>query len=123
MKKVALKKQTKNKLASLKRKAWNTFSKWIIERDKKCVTCGSLITLQAGHYWHNVLDFDEVNINAQCSGCNHFKSGNLAHYADYLIRKHGIVEFQKLSTRHYQAMRGEKRSEADYLALIDKYKL
>src|SRR3990167_3937552 len=67
----------------LHKKAWNVFSKWIRERDKTCITCGSRSSLQAGHFWHGVLDFDPMNINAQCSGCNHFKSGNLAIYSTY----------------------------------------
>ena len=112
----------KSKLKRLKDKAWNTFSLFIRKRDKRCVTCGSTKSLQAGHYWHAVLDFDEMNINAQCAGCNHFKSGNLAVYASYLIVKYGSKKFKELEIRHYRAMKGEKRSEQDYEEIIRHYK-
>lgn len=107
----------------LKRKAWETFSKWVRNRDKRCVTCGNTELLCGGHFWHGVLDFDEMNINAQCDSCNRYKSGNLAPYASYLIMKYGVDEFKKLDIRHSMAQKGEKRSDADYIAIIEKYKL
>lgn len=108
---------------TLHKKAWAVFSKWVRERDKRCVTCGSTNGLQAGHFWHNCLDFDEININAQCSQCNHYMSGNLAPYSVYLIRKYGKEAFEELEKRHWLALRGEIRTEKDYLDIIDKYKL
>lgn len=121
MRRTPFKKKSPQK--TLHRKAWDTFSKWIRERDKRCVTCGSTNQLQAGHFWHAVLDFDEININAQCKQCNHFKSGNLAPYSAYLIAKYGIETFQDLEKRHYIAMRGEKRTDEEYKDLINKYTL
>ena len=109
------------KRSGLKRKAWEKFSKWIRERDKRCVTCGDRGNLDAGHFWHAVLDFDEMNINAQCRACNHFKSGNLAIYSMYLINKYGLEKFKDLEKRHYLALRGEYRTDKDYLTIIEKY--
>jgi hypothetical protein len=106
---------------TIKAKAWNTFSQWIRKRDKRCVTCGSTNQLQAGHFYHGVLDFDEENINAQCKQCNHFKSGNLALYSIYLLKKLGLKKFNELNLRHYQAMKGEIRSAEDYKKLIELY--
>lgn len=111
----------KSPLDSLKRKAWDTFSKFIRQRDGKCVTCGSTNQLQAGHFWHGVLDFDEMNINAQCKKCNVWLSGNLAVYSTYLLEKYGLEKFEDLKIRHYQAMKGEKRTELDYEKLINRY--
>ncbi len=108
---------------TLKRKAWDTFSKWVRERDKRCVTCGSRNQLQAGHFWHGVLDFDEMNVNAQCKRCNTHLSGNLAPYSVYLINKYSKEKFMDLEKRHYLAMRGEYRKDSDYQEIIDKYKL
>ena len=107
----------------LHRKAWDVFSRWIRNRDQLCVTCGSRGNLNAGHFWHGVLDFDEININAQCTKCNNYMSGNLAPYSIYLIRKYGQVAFEDLERRHWLALRGEFRSDADYLKIIEKYKL
>lgn len=112
---------------TLKKKAWKTFADWIKKRDNyTCITCGARpdsANLHAGHFWHGVLDFDEMNINAQCNSCNHFKSGNLAIYSTYLIRKYGLEKFNDLETRHYLAMKGEYRTDEDYRAIVDKYKL
>lgn len=112
-------------LKIIRDKAWNTFSLWIRTRDKfTCYTCGDKTgVMQAGHFFHNVLDFDEENIHCQCSRCNHFKSGNLAEYAVRLLRDLGTKKFKALEQRHYQAMKGEKRSIEDYQKIIDKYKL
>ena len=107
----------------LHRKTWDTFSRWIRNRDKICITCGSRGNLNAGHFWHGVLDFDEMNINAQCTKCNNYMSGNLAPYSVYLIRKHGQKAFEDLEKRHYLALRGEYRTEQDYINLIEKYTL
>lgn len=108
---------------TLKKRAWTVFAKWIRERDKQCVTCGNRNELQGGHFWHNCLDFDEENINAQCKKCNHFMSGNLASYSIYLLNKLGEKKFKDLEQRHWLAMKGEFRSDKDYLDIIAKYKL
>ena len=112
-------------LKIIKDKAWNTFSLWIRNRDKMtCYTCGRKEgTMQAGHFWHAVLDFDEENIHCQCSPCNHFRSGNLAVYGAKLLNEMGVKRFKALEQRHYQAMKGEKRSIEDYQNIINKYKL
>ena len=113
------------KIQRLKDKAWKTFSLFIRNRDKKCVTCDKVLPvelLQAGHFFHGVLDFDEENINAQDARCNKWLSGNLAPYSVYLLGKLGKKKFDALNIRHYRAMGGEKRSEQDYLNIIEKYK-
>lgn len=106
----------------LKDKAWKVFSKWIRNRDKKCVTCPNGLAENAGHFWHNVLDFDEENINGQCVRCNKWLSGNLAPYSVYLLRKLGKKKFDALDIRHTRAIGGEHRTEEDYQKIIDKYK-
>src|SRR3990167_2626474 len=107
----------------LHRKAWETFSRWVRNRDKRCITCGSTVQLQAGHFWHACLDFDEMNINTQCKHCNHFWSGNLAHYSVYLLNKYGEKAFKDLEQRHWLALRGEYKTDQQYLDIIKKYEL
>lgn len=115
-------KQTSSPRINLKRKAWELWSKYIRARDVRCVTCGSTNQLCAGHFWHGVLDFDPMNINCQCNKFNTFLSGNLAPYSVYLINKYGTEKFKDLEKRHYIAMKGEFRSDADYLKMIEDYK-
>jgi hypothetical protein len=117
-------KERSTRKIDLCRKAWHVFSEWIRKRDNyTCITCGSHNDLQAGHFWHAVLDFDEMNINCQCKLCNYFMSGNLAPYSVYLINKYGTEKFKDLEKRHWVAMRGEYRSDADYEKIIEKYSL
>ena len=109
------------KIQRLKDRAWKTFSLFIRNRDKKCFTCTGKAE-NAGHFWHGVLDFDEENIHGQCVHCNKWLSGNLAVYAVNLLKLLGKKKFDTLTIRHYRAMGGEKRSEQDYLNIIEKYK-
>lgn len=118
--KLAHKRKKRSPREILRDKAWNAFSKWIRARDGRCVTCGSVNNLQAGHRWHGKLDFDEININAQCSGCNKWKQGNLSKYDDYLITKYGMFVWTQLYERKNQAV-AEYRTDEDYQALIEKY--
>jgi hypothetical protein len=111
----------KSELLRAKDRAWEYFSKYIRARDPYCATCGGQTT-QAGHFWHGVLDFDEMNINGQCTRCNLYLSGNLGEYAIYLIEKYGMKEFKKLQKRKYEAMKGEKRSAEEYRKLSTLYK-
>ena len=114
-------------LKSQKEKAWKTFSIWIRNRDPYCVThlvLGKKVPSEnAGHFWHNVLDFDEENINGQCVNCNKWNSGRLAEYSTYLINKIGSKRFKDLDIRHTRALSGEKRSIEDYDKIIEKYTL
>lgn len=120
--KLAKKRKKRSPREILRDKAWATFSLWIRNRDKKCVTCGSEKNGQAGHRWHGKLDFDEININRQCSYCNKWRQGNLSKYDDYLISKYGIEEWNKLYDRKNKAT-AEYRTDADYQAIIEKYSL
>lgn len=120
--KLAKKRKHQSPREILRDKAWATFSKWIRARDGKCVTCGSTKNSQAGHRWHGKLDFDEININQQCSSCNKWRQGNLSKYDDYLIEKYGIEGWRELYERKCKAV-AEYRTDEDYLNLIKKYDL
>lgn len=106
---------------SLHRKAWKIFSLWIRKRDNfTCFTCGKKDgIMNAGHFYHNYLDFDEQNINCQCSYCNKWLSGNLAIYAERLIEKYGIRVFKNLSQRRFKVL----YTTDDLIKIIKKYEL
>ena len=96
-------KQSKRPERVLFRKAWAVFSEYIRRRDKGiCCTCHSVNhwkDTNAGHFKHNVLDFDEMNINCQCVGCNKWKHGRLDIYGDFLRRKYGDLAYWDLVRR------------------------
>lgn len=75
----------------LKKKCWNAMSLYVRKRDNyTCFTCGATKgRMNAGHFIHGKLDYDEININCQCSHCNLYLSGNGAVYAIKLIKKYG----------------------------------
>lgn len=121
------------KIDRLKDNAWKTFSEYIRKKTKKCYTCGAMfwneqlgqfdiIGLEAGHFKHGVLDFDEMNIHPQCSRCNHFYSGKLDVYAENLIRDYGLEKFNDLCNRAKEATKGHKYTEQEYEEIIKKYK-
>jgi len=111
----------RSKRERLKDNAWQTFSKYIRTRDKRCFTCkgGSE---NAGHFHHNCLDFDEENIHGQCVRCNKYLSGNLSVYAINLLRLLGKRKFDALTIRHYRSMKSQKYDEKYYEDIIEKYK-
>ncbi len=89
-------------IPKLKNKLRDVFNKYIRLRDVDengygtCISCGNPLryktpNAQAGHYYPapiEILRFNEMNVNLQCKGCNHFKSGNLIEYRKGLIRKY-----------------------------------
>ncbi len=95
----------------LNKLAWKLFSKMIRMEgiDEKgmaeCYTCGIKVhykNLQAGHFWHNKLDFDRRNIHKQCVRCNKWLRGNLAVYGTKLAQELGIEGMKKLDQDAHQ---------------------
>ena len=110
---------------TLHEKLWKLFSFYIRQRDKwTCYTCGKVgegAEIHAGHFKHGVLDFDEMNIHAQCVSCNKWKSGKLDVYAENLIRDYGLKEFKALCQRASMALKGDKKTHEWYYSMIEKY--
>lgn len=102
MKKSPLNKKSKHRSQRqiLYEKAEHVFHAWIRKRDenKGCITCGGPVE-QAGHFKHNKLDFDEINLNGQCKGCNYFKSGKLDIYGIRLVEMYGLAKIKDLERR------------------------
>jgi hypothetical protein len=58
----------------------------------QCFTCfffGPWTELQAGHYKHKYLDFDEKNIHPQCDVCNRWSYGRPGVYKQRLVATYG----------------------------------
>lgn len=102
-----VKKRQKSKVDILKAKLWKVFSWYVRSKSNGiCFTCGRWHDpreLDAGHYIHGRLDYDEININAQCTYCNRFLHGNLGVYGEKLIEKYGLERIQELRREANQA--------------------
>ena len=111
MKKRKKKKRTPTQI--LKDKTWKEFSKYIRTKgaDKdgfnECFTCGvkkHYTKLNAGHFKHGKLDFDEMNVNPQCVGCNMYGRGKLDVYAIKLLKLYGAKKLKDLDARAEQTL-------------------
>lgn len=64
--------------------------------------------MHAGHYIHGKLDFDEMNVNAQCAYCNKYRHGELGVYALRLIDLYGREKVDDLARRASQFTRYDR---------------
>jgi hypothetical protein len=120
------KRKKKSQRTNYKDKLWKIFSRYVRLRDNGiCFTCGvrkHYRQLQAGHFIHNVLDFDEKNIHAQCVYCNKFKRGMGQEYAIRIVQKYGPECLLDLKARATRALAGERMSDEEYADKYEYYK-
>lgn len=123
MKRSKLRKQSKTKVSTLKRKLWKVFSEYIRLRDNyTCFTCGRKgegSGIHAGHFLPKsisgiALYFNEDNVHAQCYNCNINLGGNQYVYGVKL----GKEKVDELYTIKNQI---NKWTEQDYLQRIEYY--
>jgi len=128
----------KTKLQKLFDKAWRLQSQYIKLRDSdwrgygNCCTCNEIVEAftkkgHAGHYRHGFLDFNEKNINLQCSGCNRYRNGALDQYTIFLINKYGTKVIKELDTAfHAHKLKtdqtGKKYTEEELNDIIENLK-
>lgn len=101
-------------VAQLKKDADKWFSQYIRLRDSdlngiaECITCGAKIhwkKIQNGHFVSrktNTLRYDDENCNAQCLGCNMFKSGEQYLYSKAIDLKYGDGKADELMSRRFE---------------------
>ena len=132
MKKVKVKKPS---ISSLKKKAWDLFSRYIRLRDclkttgctsfGLCVTCGKRYhfkLLQAGHFIpgrHNANLFSEKGTHAQCYNCNINLRGNTLEYRRKIIEMYGEGYDEILEAEDRKVV---KYTQQDYNEFIDTLK-
>lgn len=121
----------KPSISRLKKKLWEIFSKWVRLRDADiygivgCVTCGKRdlwVEMQAGHFIHGhskVTFLDERNVHPQCVKCNHYLSGNLIEYSEFMRRTYGQDTIDALREIRHQIW---KPSRQELEELIEHYK-
>ena len=117
-------------------KAWRLMSEYVRKRDTdwrgygNCCTCGKIVEYKkahAGHYRHKYLDFNEKNVNLQCSSCNTYRGGELDKYTIFLIKKYGvgvIEELDKLFHEHKlkHDQTGKKNTQEELIKIIEELK-
>ena len=86
-----------------KRKLDIAFAKYVVRRDKCCITCGKTTTLQCSHFFgrrSSGTRWDIQNCNAQCAGC-HLQYHNLSPmpYTRSLIERIGTESFERLEQK------------------------
>lgn len=117
-------------IKTLKKKAWDAFSRFIRQRDAdengnvKCCTCENVrhwSGMDAGHFISRTKEsvlFDEMNVHAQCKGCNmRPNNGKPIEYAAYLDERYGSGTAQAITARAYR--RDMKREELE--KILTKY--
>jgi hypothetical protein len=114
---------------------WDMFSKFIRARDANyqgyvsCISCSTVKNwkqMDAGHFVpvgsDRALKYNEINVNGQCTSCNHFKSGNIIQYRPGLIYKYGEQKVKDLETSHYFKTTKKKLNQISINILYDLYK-
>lgn len=112
---------TKYKTVSYyKHKLDQLVSKWVrMNGNGTCYTCGLVrdkMELQCGHFLsrqYNATRYDLDNLRPQCVNCNVWRRGNIAFFADNLLKEIGKERFDALIAR------GRTRKEFTKQELIE----
>lgn len=118
-------------LKQLKKKAWKVFSEWVRKSEADwrgyvaCCCCGKSYLwnsgeIHAGHWIHDKLDFEPMNVHPQCRNCNFkYNKNTNTLYAIYMARRYGAKEMEELRKLAY--IFGNDYSRAELMELIEKY--
>jgi hypothetical protein len=121
-------------IPNLKKKVQVVFNSYIRERDKNpdgtwtCISCGQTFdSVHSGHYFEvpgwGHMRYEEMNVHAQCAGCNLYRNGNLILYRRNLIKKIGESAVQNLEERAIKEKPHWKEWEREKLeTLLEIYK-
>lgn len=97
-------------------KVWTTktadkyFTKYITERDKKCLKCGSIKNLQCSHFWSrkcSSLRYSSENCITLCYSCHYGNSSSWEYekqgnYRDFMIKWLGKEKYDILEAEHHR---------------------
>ena len=126
MKRTPLKKKSKTKISTLKRKLWALVSEYVRRKeDGECFTCGRKKPwkeMQSGHCtpksMGNAAYWDEGNIHVQCYNCNINLGGNGAEYIKRIEERFGKDEAERVRNLRHQTV---KYDEVWYIERIAYY--
>lgn len=91
-------------------------------RDGKCVTCGSLQSLQCSHFYSRrylSIRFDLRNCNAQCAGCNRRHNRDRKPYERYMRKAYGPAAVAELDGLRLSL---EKVTDGELREMLQEYK-
>ena len=110
------------------KRAQAAFNAWIRARDagKPCVSCGhpddGSRQRHASHFRSvgacSSLRFDERNVNASCSICNNWLSGNIGSYKVELIKRIGLEQVESIEP----APKLRKWTKEELISIESEYK-
>lgn len=90
---------------SLVKAADRAFSRYIVARDKRCVTCGRRVNLQCGHLFSRTAystRWNPMNAACQCAGCNINHEGDPLPLTDYMVATWGREKIDELHALYHQ---------------------
>jgi hypothetical protein len=119
MKRTALRKRGAGEYSRAHARAWKAFADYIRHRDPWCYTCRTRETTDAGHFLHNRLDFDEINVHGQCARCNRYLHGNPDAYEMRLREDYGDKVINALI---YRAQQIQKYTIAELDEITKEYR-
>jgi hypothetical protein len=92
------------------------------QRDKRCVTCGSIQSLQCSHFYSRrylPARFDLRNCNAMCAGCNRRHNRDRRPYERYMRKAYGPAVIAELDRLRLSL---EKATDGELNELLRRYK-
>jgi hypothetical protein len=91
-------------------------------RDGKCVTCGSVQSLQCSHFYsrrHLPTRFDLRNCNAMCASCNRRHNRDRRPYERYMRKTYGPAVIAELDGLRLSL---EKVTDEELREMLQQYK-
>lgn len=91
-----------------------------------CVTCGKTAhfkDMQNGHFnsrIHYATRWLEENCHPQCVGCNVFKNGNMANYAEFMIKKYGVEIISELNKKKHETTKLDRKLMEEKISFYKK---
>jgi 5-methylcytosine-specific restriction endonuclease McrA len=117
-------------IKTIKKRATQLFQLYVRLRDTDengngfCCSCSAPVIYNkcdGGHFvsrTYLATLFDERNVFAQCKSCNNWQNGNGAGYADFLIKKYGPEEIERLNQLRHKPT---KYTYSDYEVMIEDF--
>ena len=109
---------------SAKAAAIKAFNRYIVLRDRRCVTCDKtehltcshLISVTAGDY----MRFLQINSHCQCRGCNFKHEYKPEDYTRWFLQHYGVDEYEQLCLLKKEI---RKYTTEDFRTIATRYKL